>query len=261
MSHNIIDGDCWVAYFDILGFKREVNFAEQKGGGLGMLKTYREVLAEIGLYKKFCHAAWFSDSFVFYSDSAESITILAQYFFDYMFLRKIPLRGCLTYGRLYADQKKKIYYGSALIEAYELAEGQDWIGFVLSKKGKGQMKKCRMQNGKICWEALKSHYIEYDVPTADKRISAKNKKKKLPAYKMRFSADRPDAVIQDLYFRFVQMWQQSKYSIENTSGLGKKQKQDSLDKVKRKYRNTGEFLSRVYPQIDESMRIEFLNSP
>ncbi len=41
-------------------------------------------------------------------------------------------RGALGTGQFYADKQNNIFLGSALIDAYEYAEKQDWIGFVVT---------------------------------------------------------------------------------------------------------------------------------
>jgi hypothetical protein len=257
MSDKIINENCWVAYFDILGFKRKVQIAE-KSQSNWILTEYKKVLKTAGYFREAVNnnVVWFSDSFIFYSDnSAESIAVAAQWFFDFMFWEKIALRGCLNYGRLYADQVARIYYGTALIEAYQLAESQDWIGFVLSEEAKKKMRECRAQNNETCWDASKSHYMEYDVPLTDRGIA--DKKRKLPAYKIGY---RPESIDPDLYLRFVQMWEYSRYDIDNDSDLSEEQRKKELVKVRRKYENTDQFLSRAYPQIDQNLRNLFLNS-
>ena len=100
MSDIIINENCWVAYFDILGFKRKVQVAE-KSQSNWILAEYKKVLKTADLFKSAVdNLVWFSDSFVFYSvNSAESITVAAQCFFDFMFSARIALRGCLNYGR------------------------------------------------------------------------------------------------------------------------------------------------------------------
>jgi hypothetical protein len=44
----------------------------------------------------------------------------------------MPLRGALSFGYFYADKKRNVYIGDALIKAVEFTEKQDWVGFVLT---------------------------------------------------------------------------------------------------------------------------------
>lgn len=257
-DNDIINGNCWVAYFDILGFEREVNIAEREGEGR-VLHAFNKALEEIGLHKSFekegVNTVWFSDTFIFYSfnDSPELINIVAQNFSKQMFSNLIPLRGCLNFGRFYADKKRRIYYGSALIEAYKLAESQDWIGYILSKKAVEKMKECYTEDGRLYWNVCKSSYEEYDVPVKDR-------KEKLPAYKMGFCSNRPPTIVEDLYYYFTQMLNFAKHGIESDANLNREQKQRLLEKVKRKYKNTNDFLLKISPSIGEKTRSIFLDS-
>jgi len=45
---------------------------------------------------------------------------------------EIPARGAIAFGELYADASERIFYCKGLIQAYEYAEEQDWIGLILS---------------------------------------------------------------------------------------------------------------------------------
>lgn len=256
-NDKIINSNCWVAYFDILGFQREVDIAERKGDGR-ILHAFNKALEEIDWGKPFfknVDAAWFSDTFIFYSsdESPEVISIMAQNFFEQMFSNLIPLRRCLNFGRFYVDKERYIYYGSALNEAYKLAEDQDWIGYILSKKAVEKIKECHTENGRTCWDVYKSNYIEYDVPM-------KNKEMKLPAYKMGFYSDIPPTIAEDSYYRFTNMWMFAKDAIENDTSLTKEQKQETLEQVKRKYKNTSDFLLEICPLIGERMKSYFLKS-
>jgi len=80
---------------------------------------------------------WFSDTFVFYSldDTGNSfawVDQVARWFTYFLICSDIPVRGALSCDDFYADRNNNLYYGPALVEAYEYAEAQDWIGFLLS---------------------------------------------------------------------------------------------------------------------------------
>ncbi|MBN2269339.1 MAG: hypothetical protein JXN61_01920 [Sedimentisphaerales bacterium] len=184
--------------------------------------------------------------------------VAAEWFFDFMFRAKIALRGCLNYGRFYADRVKRIYYGTGLIEAYELAESQDWIGFVLSEKAQNRMSECRTKTNRTCWDACKSHYIEYDVPLSTK--GAYHNKRRLPAYKICFHSGEPESMRSDDYFRFVLMLDSSRYEIEHGPGLSEQDRAELRAGVRRKYENTDRFLSKVYPEIDQNLHNQFRDS-
>jgi hypothetical protein len=138
MNNEPTSGDCWVAYFDILGFR---NMLRQHRRDLDTFVKvyYGEVLAELTRVGKYwpgdVSIAWFSDSFLLFShdESAQSFGCIEQeaaHFFARAIQGGMPLRGALGFGELYCDPRRSVYLGDGLIDAYLYAEGQDWIGFV-----------------------------------------------------------------------------------------------------------------------------------
>lgn len=80
-----------------------------------------------------------SDTLVLYSDSlrpdapdfAKRVTSLIQVcriLMLTMFECGLPARGAAGYGEFHADTTNSIFCGKALVEAYEVAESQEWIG-------------------------------------------------------------------------------------------------------------------------------------
>lgn len=152
MADQIIHGNCWVAYLDILGFKNmleESRMTVSKASAgrrpmhldLFVKNHYGDVLDAIQRGNEWCRdmvsIAWFSDSFILFShdDTLKSFgaTIYsAGAFFGEAVCREMPLRGALSFGEFYADVEKGIFLGLALIDAYEYAEAQDWIGLVIT---------------------------------------------------------------------------------------------------------------------------------
>ncbi|MFA5553654.1 MAG: hypothetical protein WDA68_03735 [Phycisphaerae bacterium] len=110
----IINGNCWVAYFDILGFSSmvesfPVEFVREK---------LREAQKEGEQFNAICRFKFFSDSFIFYTendsmDSFKKIWEVSAFFFMIMFAKSkiphFPMRGCLNVGRFYADEKNGIF--------------------------------------------------------------------------------------------------------------------------------------------------------
>jgi len=52
---------------------------------------------------------------------------------------QLPARGAISYGEFYADSANGIYVGRALVEAYETAESQEWIGAVAAESLSGEL--------------------------------------------------------------------------------------------------------------------------
>jgi hypothetical protein len=258
-TNNVIYGNCWLAYFDILGFKKEVEFADTekyKNGEhrkeyiLGVCDNCSE---EIKLLKKFeefekglVKVIWFSDTFIFYTpnDSKEclkAIENISGFFFRTHFtgnhhsVKKpapgtpisiyIPLRGCLNYGRFYADPDNDIYWGTALNKAHELAEGQNWIGYVLSSEAINQIQKYHTDY----WEIVKDGYKKYNVPMKN------NKYESLYAYANKKFHPDPGTILGE---SLVWMWM---------NFLGKNEKYE--ENIIVKYENTKNFLLGIYPDI------------
>lgn len=171
-EEKIINGNCWVAYFDILGFKNETPLDAGQLPGLAYMYTKivnrinerREKLTNIGAPWYDC--LWFSDSFLFYSldDSINSYRIIylaAIHFFEYMIVtKKWSVRGALTVGGFYADRKSNIFLGEALIDAYSFAEKQDWIGLALTPKAHSKL----VASGKQFTWVDSFGFREYNVP-------------------------------------------------------------------------------------------------
>lgn len=128
----------WFAYFDLLGFANLVRHHQIEH----VLPIYEDVLTAIkqkaepkSVYG--ISYSWFSDTFIIFSkgDSEKEFAFIEQasrLFFQKLILSGIPVRGSLTVGPLYTQQKKNIFLGEALIDAHEYGEKQNWLGFLLT---------------------------------------------------------------------------------------------------------------------------------
>jgi hypothetical protein len=54
--------------------------------------------------------------------------IITMKFFE----QYLPVRGAISFGEFYANREDSIYFGKALVEAYELTESQQWIGTAIA---------------------------------------------------------------------------------------------------------------------------------
>lgn len=131
--------DRWFAYFDLLGFTSlvETSAIEQ------VLPIYADALermrvaCQLGKKEVGLLSSWFSDTFIFYTqeDTPEHFVHLesaARVFFQLLLTKHIPVRGCISHGRLYSQAKKNVFIGPALIEAHKYGEALDWVGYCLA---------------------------------------------------------------------------------------------------------------------------------
>jgi len=131
-------------------------------------------LEELQKYQLTVNPVWFSDTFLVYTldDSGDNFTIIDQFsrWFVYFLIEAgIPVRGALSCGDFYADRSNNLYFGSALIEAYEYGEAQDWIGFLLSPSAVTQLGSLGQQANKLL------NYAFWTVPfkTGKKKLCSK----------------------------------------------------------------------------------------
>jgi hypothetical protein len=125
----------WLAYFDLLGIRSLI----QDNRIMDVFCAYSSAVEEAKNLQKDdreIRCFWFSDSFVTYSetDSASDFALMdqfARWFTHFLLTRNIPFRGAISCGEFYADDKNSLYFGKALVEAYEYGENQDWIACLL----------------------------------------------------------------------------------------------------------------------------------
>lgn len=139
--------DRWFAYLDLLGFTDLVSSKSIEE----VIPVYSEALSRM---RSACGdrtkgtgliSSWFSDTFIIYtgSDSLEDFARLesaARIFFQLLITKHIPVRGCISHGKLYSQAKKNIFIGPALIEAHTYGEALDWIGFCLAPSVEQKLK-------------------------------------------------------------------------------------------------------------------------
>lgn len=133
---------CWLASFDILGFKNLINI---DGGTIEaefVQEDYEETLNHLQsrceAYSPGClDYCWISDTFIMFSpdDSAKSYTVIqqaAKHFIEKCLYSKIPIRGAVSVGTLIRSSDNRTLMGKACIDAYIHGEDQDWLGLILT---------------------------------------------------------------------------------------------------------------------------------
>jgi hypothetical protein len=257
-DNKIINGNCWVAYFDILGFSKIVEIFPV----CFVLEEYKKALEESKRSNIKCKFKFFSDCFIFYTedDSMDSFSCIegtSALFFRAMFLKKelphFPMRGCLNWGQFYADEENGVFFGPAQIEAYKLAEGQNWIGFVLSEKTREKL---------ISFESVgiksgyKKRYMEYKVP-----YNEKPKLRNLLAYNLNLltTIGNTGQARNEQY----QLWKALDYMKYLALQMLLKNKTDKSVDIEKcseykeiitKYDNTEKFMFWLYPALKEMIK-------
>lgn len=139
--------DRWFAYLDLLGFTNLVHTESIED----VLPVYSKALQQMRTACKLGREqvglinSWFSDTFIIYSgsDSLEDfmhVESAARIFFQLLLNKHIPVRGCISHGKLYSQAKRNIFVGPALIEAHTYGEALDWVGFCLAPSVEAKLK-------------------------------------------------------------------------------------------------------------------------
>jgi len=125
---------------------------------------------------KLAHLLQFSDTVVLFSDvrprapldhlynSLMHLLLAASGALSTCIFSGFPIRGAVSYGEFYVNDKENIYLGKSLIEAYEWEKEQDWAGAILSPSCEQWL----IRNN-LMGPILESEYIvPYHVPLKNK---------------------------------------------------------------------------------------------
>ncbi|WP_368293694.1 hypothetical protein [Dehalobacter sp. TBBPA1] len=130
----------FLAFFDILGFRNLVNNHNLSDITSLMNDVFRSVLRfsnsvydedGVALSEQMVSFLQFSDSIVFYTTGTKKeefsrLVHVCKVFVYSCFVAGIPIRGSISKGEFYVDND--LFFGKALIEAYENGERQQWVG-------------------------------------------------------------------------------------------------------------------------------------
>lgn len=144
-----------VALLDILGFRAMIEnestnnlgkrFSDIVGQGLSAMNRPRErIPGELMFFPNlnptdtYCTTFIFSDTVILISKSDSEIDCLALLIYCWKAMQlliggKFPVRGAVTHGEMYVNEKQNLFLGSALTSAYELEQKQNWIGAVIDQ--------------------------------------------------------------------------------------------------------------------------------
>lgn len=135
----------FLAFFDILGFKNLIQnndldkvLSLMKESFLPVLKFTNKIYTENGLplSEQLVNYLQFSDSIVFYTEGSlkeefARLIHVAKVFIYSCLVTGIPVRGSITHGEFYKEND--LFFGKALVEAYEKGEAQQWVGAFINQ--------------------------------------------------------------------------------------------------------------------------------
>lgn len=187
-----IDNNCWIACCDILGFKNRIYDFERGYGGqhLGLFykNFYESIVNELHAHHRY-HSAelpttWFSDTFLFFARDASKdafgrIVPVFGAFCAYAIKRGWPLRGAIGFGRVYADISRNVFLGSGLINAYQYAEQQDWVGLLITPEAEERLGALGIDLS--TWPVA---FAKYSVPVKQNEDGTGTSEQKLFAYRI-----------------------------------------------------------------------------
>jgi hypothetical protein len=241
----LTEGKRFVAFFDILGFSSWVKNIGSKEVFTYVRGFYNLMVRSslpgsivnqdmsVDLQKSNIGYINFSDSILFYSvdDSYECPKTMLRVCGEFMNVvicgPSRMLRGAIAYGEFYADPKANAYVGKALIDAINLEGEQDWIGLSLHKS---------MQKVKDFDKAKKEH-MGYIVKSL---VPLKNNPTELPL------------CINWANKKYLNASFNAMKSIELCYKRGfesLKENPKELIKLKRRIKNTKNFLENYNPEI------------
>lgn len=141
--NNITTGDKkYLLYVDILGFK---NIVREKSPEdiYAIVDNCLEVFYRLERLNQIFSPIYFSDTIIFYQSCEEyvesafaDIYAMGGYIFTTLMASSIPIRGVISFGDFKvkndSQNRNNIFYGNALIEAYETESKQKFLGIVLT---------------------------------------------------------------------------------------------------------------------------------
>jgi hypothetical protein len=158
--------ECWVAHFDILGFKSLLDQGWMEFRTVLSQSKIDEVIESIddmpALHSEHIDYLFYADTFIFYSKSDRvigypSMLSVAQRFIRKCISIKLPVRGAISFGELIFGHEKKILMGKAFLECHEYSEDQNWLGLLLTPSAATKVSEYSLN-------PLHHSYINRDIP-------------------------------------------------------------------------------------------------
>lgn len=167
-----IKNDRFIAFIDIMGFSNYV-YRNAHASVDKRMRAFQDIINdhEVGMKSvskevqrkhKSLRTVCFSDSVLLISsdssyDSLTNILMYSQLVITSCIEKRIPIKGAISYGQITADFDKSLFFGKALIDAYNLADELHMYGIILDDKIESKMDKLKFNPDPYC--------IQKKVPT------------------------------------------------------------------------------------------------
>ncbi len=158
--------ECWVAHFDILGFKSLLDQGWMDFKTILSQSKMDDILNVIEgiapFHREHIDYLFYADTFIFYSKSDQvqdypSMLSVAQKFIRKCISIKLPVRGAISFGELIFGHEKRILMGKAFLESHEYGEDQNWLGLLLTPSATRKVFECSL-------DPSHHSYINRDIP-------------------------------------------------------------------------------------------------
>lgn len=143
-----------VAFLDILGFKNMLGdmplseLAQKYEGIISNINLFNKPFSrgdELSLFtdhsenQRWCIVNVFSDSIILVSEDETEESCLKLLIYTWRLLQltiasDMPVRGGISYGDFYINEKLNVFLGEALTNAYTLEGRQEWVGVAIDSK-------------------------------------------------------------------------------------------------------------------------------
>jgi hypothetical protein len=96
---------------------------------------------------------------------------------DELLQHNLASRGAISFGDFHANPADEIYVGRALVEAYEWAESQDWIGVVVAPSLAMDVRALEVASRSIEWATDRGvalahwDFVSWDVPFKSRSLA------------------------------------------------------------------------------------------
>jgi len=167
----------WMGYFDLLGMKQLYRSKNHISIFVALSEAIEKFEESATAWPNVGYA-WFSDTFIVYTndDTSESfvaINDISKWFFYFLITADIPIRGAISCDAFYVDSKNNMFFGEALLEAYKYGELQDWIGLILCPSAEENLKNLGLP-------AERKNYAYAKVPFHEKPKKENKLRENLP---------------------------------------------------------------------------------